>query len=1433
MNKVFHVGIDIGSTTVKVVILNNEKTVVYSRYERHYADIKNKLFEILQDATEILREAPLTVSATGSGGMNIAKAMGVTFTQEVIASTKALKLYYPQTDVAIELGGEDAKIIYLTDGVDQRMNGTCAGGTGSFIDQMAALLNVDAAGLNELAKNHQVIYPIAARCGVFAKTDVQPLLNEGVAKEDIAISVLQAVVIQTISGLACGRPIRGNVAFLGGPLYFLSELRTRFIETLQLEPHQVIFPDNSQLFVALGAAISSVDAQTVTFDEIIERLSLCGDNFAEETKRLEALFSSSEEYEEFKLRHQKAGTVERKNLADFKGDCFLGIDAGSTTTKAALIDAEGALLYSYYVSNEGSPLKSTLKILRELYELMPEGARIANSTVTGYGEGLLKAALKVDIGEIETVSHYKAAKFFCPDVDFILDIGGQDMKCLQIKDGVVENILLNEACSSGCGSFLDTFASSLDMTIEEFAHSALSASSPVDLGSRCTVFMNSRVKQAQKEGASVGDISAGLSYSVIKNALFKVIKIRDPKEMGQHLVVQGGTFYNDAVLRCFELLSGREAIRPDIAGIMGAFGAALIALERYEEGYDSSLLSAENLADFTFDTNVTRCRVCPNSCLLTINKFSNGMRFISGNRCERGAGQDRNKEGLPNLFHYKYRRLFSYQPLKEEEAKRGVVGLPRALNMYENYPFGFTFFTELGFRVELSDNSSNKIYEKGIETIPSESVCFPAKLVHGHVMSLIEKGIKFIFYPSIIYEQKEQEEADNNYNCPIVISYPEVIRNNVDEVRDEGIVYKNPFLPYTNKARMAKRLAEELKDFQISKAEVKQALEKAYREQDAFKEDIQRAGVEALASIRQKGQKGIVLSGRPYHLDPLINHGIPEMINSLGLAVFTEDSVSHLGEVERPLRVVDQWAYHSRLYAAANFVAKEKDLELVQLNSFGCGLDAITTDQVQEILNNHSRIYTTLKIDEVNNLGPARIRLRSLKAIMLEREKSGYVAKKIAGPFKRVIFTKEMRKKHTILAPEMSPIHFQFVEEAINLSGYNLVVLPYENSNAVDIGLKYVNNDACYPAIIVVGQLLEALQSGDYDPDNSSVVITQTGGGCRATNYIGLLRKALKDAGFGQVPVISINTKGLEENPGFSYSLGLLHRVTMGTVYGDLLMNVLYRVRPYEKVPGSANALYEKWVDICKASLKKASIREYKKNIKAIVRDFDKLPINDVVKPKVGLVGEILVKFHPLANNNVVNIVEAEGGEAVMPGLIDFFTYSAYDSHYKYQYLDGSKKSQVLGLLVIKLLDIYRTTLRRALEKSQRFQAPVSIMEIAEGASKVMSLGHHTGEGWFLTGEMIELIESGVKNIICMQPFACLPNHVTGKGMMKELKRVYPGTNIVAVDYDPGASEVNQLNRIKLMMSTAFENIPGMTSCQKKSSAHRDIGAAGNVASFF
>jgi predicted CoA-substrate-specific enzyme activase len=1412
----YKIGLDIGSTTVKIAVLNNENSIIYSKYERHFSDIRSTIITLIKECYEVLGDVNCRINLTGSGGLSVSKWLNLGFVQEVIACSKTVETIIPQTDVVIELGGEDAKITYFKGGIEQRMNGSCAGGTGAFIDQMAVLLNTDALGLNEQAKDYTVLYPIASRCGVFAKTDVQPLINEGAKKSDIAASIFQAVVNQTISGLACGKPIRGNVAFLGGPLFFLSELRKRFIETLNLEGDQVIAPENSQLFVAMGAALLAQKEKNTSLKRVVEKISDISNIKDDTEQRLEPLFKHEEDYKKFKDRHDKS-VVKRAEIKDYKGQAFLGIDAGSTTTKVSLINDKSELLYSYYGSNEGNPLTKVVEIIKDLYEKLPEDVEIVNSTVTGYGEALIKAALHIDIGEIETIAHYKAADYFLPGVDFILDIGGQDMKCLKIKNGAIDSILLNEACSSGCGSFIESFAKSLDMKIEDFAKEALSSKAPVDLGSRCTVFMNSRVKQSQKEGADISDISAGLSYSVIKNALFKVIKLRDEKDIGKKVIVQGGTFYNEAVLRSFELISEREVIRPDISGLMGAFGCALIAKERYVEGTKSSLLARDKIDEFEMKTSLGRCGKCGNNCLLTINKFSTDEEYVSGNRCERGLGIEKPKEDkLPNLYEYKYKRTFNYKALKAEEAKRGVIGIPRVLNMYENYPFWFTLLTSLGFSVKLSAHSNKKIYELGIETIPSESACYPAKIVHGHIINLINMGIENIFYPCISYEKHEFKDAQNNYNCPMVISYPEAIKNNMDELKDNNINFMQPFLSLDNEKELAKRIVEEFKIFNVTLKEAKLAVDKASLERDAFKKDIQNKGEEVIDYLRKNNKKGIVLSGRPYHIDPEINHGIPDIISSFDMAVLTEDSVSHLGELKDKLRVVDQWMYHSRLYRAAAFVAEEPCLDIIQLNSFGCGLDAVTTDQVSEIIASKGKLYTVLKIDEGNNLGAAKIRIRSLKAAMDERERKNYkpIEEKIV--YMNPVFTPEMRKTHTILCPQMSPIHFELIETAVRESGYNIAVLPSMDMKAVDEGLKYVNNDACYPSIIVIGQMIEALKSGKYDVNNTSVIISQTGGGCRATNYIGFLKMALKQAGFEQVPVISMNTVGLEAQPGFKITPKLIHKVIMALIYGDLFMRVLYRTRPYEKYKESANELHNKWNEKAKSNLISGSKRQFNKNIKEIISDFDNLPLLNIKKPKVGVVGEILVKFHPTANNDIVGILENEGVEAVVPDLLDFFFYSAMDADFQAKFLARSKISMNLSNMAIMYMETYRKTMKKYLEKSNRFSKPKHIKELANMASPILSLGNQTGEGWFLTAEMIELIESGATNITCLQPFGCLPNHVTGKGMIKTLKERYPSSNIVAIDYDPGASNVNQLNRIKLMLSVAFKNLEEETTMHKE-----------------
>ena len=1456
-------GIDVGSTTVKLAVIDDNDHLVYANYERHHTDVRATAKELFARAQRVIGDTPMRVSITGSGGMLLAKWLDLEFVQEVIASKRAVETLIPQTDCAIELGGEDAKIIYFDNGIEQRMNGTCAGGTGAFIDQMASLLHTDASGLNELAKGATQIHPIASRCGVFAKSDVQPLLNEGAAPADVAASIFQAVANQTVSGLACGHPIRGYVAFLGGPLQYLSELRHRFYVTLNLDEEHIIVPENAHLFVATGAALAGESDKYITFAEAIRLLEDLKDTQGSEVARLDPLFSTEEDYQEFKARHDQQ-VVPKGDLTSYHGRVFIGIDAGSTTMKAAVVGEDGELLYTWYGNNNGDILGTARTITDDIYDKMPADCTIGHVTTTGYGEQILIEALRADSGEIETVAHLRGAKAFIPDVEFILDIGGQDMKCLQVKDGVIEHIMLNEACSSGCGSFIESFAVSMNMSVQEFAEAAVHATSPVDLGSRCTVFMNSRVKQAQKEGATIGDVAAGLSYSVIKNALFKVIKLRDFDEIGKYCVVQGGTFMSDATLRAFELLTGRDVIRPDVAGCMGAYGAALLARDRAGETGTSGLLSREKIDNLQVKHTNVHCGHCSNNCLLTINDFGEGHRFITGNRCEKGAGAGkRSKNDAPNLFEYKNKLLFDRPVLSEEEATRGTVGIPRALNMYENYPFWHAFFTKLGFRVVLSDQTNGKTYEAGIESMPSESVCYPAKLSHGHIMNLIAKDPDFIWMPCIRWERKEDEGATNHYNCPIVMSYPQALELNVDELGEGSKVeFLDPFIPYDKKSELKRRLYEliseqrekdaaegrgRVRGAHITRAEIDEAVNAAWQADVDFHNAMHRKGDEALRWIEEHDAHGIVLAGRPYHNDPEINHAIPELVHSFGFAVLTEDSVAHKMLPERPIRVVDQWMFHSRLYRAARFVATRNDLDLIQLFSFGCGLDALTTDEVQEILEASGKIYTMLKVDQVSNLGAARIRIRSLMAALKEQREelerkstAGQICEaapegvlcadgtperarkdepgrvpvyreSASAAFKKVRYTKEMQDAgYTILAPQMSPIHFELVEELLKNEGFNAVLLPSVDQGAVDMGLKYVNNDICYPSILVTGQIMEAVLSGKYDLSRTAVLITQTGGGCRATNYIALIRKALRDSGHPEVPVISLTAaSGLDEdNSGFNiFKPELLVKALYALLYGDLIMQLLYRVRPYEAEAGAADALYDRMMAEAKGVLLSASRRSFYGLCQRTVDAFEALPlVNDRSKPRVGVVGEILVKFHPTANNQVVRVIEQEGCEANVPGLVDFFLFGMTNAINMKDELGTKATSRFTHKAGIKLIEGFREPINKMLEASTRFEPYPSVWELAEKAGQVLSLCNTMGEGWLLTAEMCDLIETGTPNIVCCSPFACLPNHVVGKAVIKRLREMHPESNIVAVDYDPGASEVNQLNRIKLMISVAKEN---------------------------
>ena len=1675
--KPLRVGLDIGSTTVKAVVLDQSDSLgdtLFSDYRRHHANVRATVAGLLVDIHKKLvdlgrGDEPIRLSITGSGGLALADNLHVPFIQEVIAETEAIDKEYPQADVIIELGGEDAKITYLKPTPEQRMNGSCAGGTGAFIDQMSTLLDTDAAGLNEMAKSYENLYPIASRCGVFAKTDLQPLINDGAAKPDLAASIFTAVATQTIAGLASGRPIHGTVIFLGGPLFFMSELRAAFQRALEGKVDEFIVPTDAHLYVAYGSALQAdTDSddqghhfEAYTCDEILKRLDELK-NLPSNTPTMPPLFPTEADREDFNKRHHKEhihiGTLEGAH-----GPHFLGIDAGSTTIKATLVNDDREIVWSSYANNEGSPLTAAINIVKKIQSELPEGAWIARSCATGYGEGLITTGLHLDEGVVETMAHYRGAEMVSPGVTAVIDIGGQDMKYLAITDGVIDSIAVNEACSSGCGSFLQTFAMSMGLTIQEFTQKALASTHPVDLGSRCTVFMNSSVKQAQKEGASIEDIAAGLCYSVVRNALYKVIKLRDSGELGDTVVVQGGTFLNDAVLRAFELLTEREVTRPNIAGLMGAFGAALTARMHYEDIADddnahvgadgrsvdaaaaeesaagdepnaaahageivvdgvrhtvSSILTGEALNEMSMTTERDVCKLCQNHCKLTITTFSDGSRFVTGNRCERGGDAKKKRSDRPNLYDYKYKRCFAYRRLTDKNATRGEIGIPRALNMYENYPFWFTLLTSLGFKVMISGRSSHELFETGIELIASENICYPAKLVHGHIKWLLNKGMKTIFYPCVSYEDNLVPNTDNHYNCPVVANYPLVVGANMPELRDPDVRYMHPYFNLANHELMVDRIVEEFAWASVSREEAETAVKAAYAEDKVFKHDVQQEGLKALAYMKEHDCRGIVLAGRPYHIDPEINHGIPETICALGMVVLSEDSICELQPGEKldltdflsegeedprkknangfrhvddrkvtvnrmPLRVTNQWAYHSRLYAAAHFVASYPGLELVQLNSFGCGLDAITTDQVAEILADKADVYTLLKIDEVSNLGAAKIRLRSLKAAVEEREankarmakaalatsdesgsaesdaprnaahaaaqaaarkaqeqaesdlataqaalaeaqaavaaaeakvkaadrpvdaadagsdaaapanapkstgfrktgskaptpgrqvlldatmaanpkltkamrdaskraakrdiadvrlaalgdgttndaanaksksaksKSGHNNATMSRYAHREKFVKDMKKDYTIVAPQMSPIHFSLVESVIRSGGYKFDILKHASREDVETGLKYVNNDACYPAIMVIGQLIDAILEGKYDPDKVCLAITQTGGMCRATNYFGLIRKALIDAGYPQIPVIAISTQGLEDNPGFKVTPALLHRTVKALILGDLLMKCLYRVRPYEVEKGAANRLYEQWDVIVREALEhhgfsktaaktpwlKRRYLPYPVLAREIVKSFDALPLKDVPrKVRVGVVGEILVKYQPDANNHVVDVIESQDCEAVVPGIMEFMTTRPYITDWNEKYL-GTGGNKTLYALMRWSLDRYNAPIKAAIATSHgKFKQDDPMPELVEKAAEVTSIGVQAGEGWLLTAEILELIEQGCPNVICAQPFACLPNHVTGRGMFGKIRRLHPEANIVSIDYDPGASEANQLNRIKLMIAAA------------------------------
>lgn len=1333
------IGIDLGSTTVKYALLSESGVLLSHDYVRHGSAVKQTLEKVLRALALRTHDAPVHVLFSGSGALGLADALGAGFVQEVIAASRYLKHRAPDLDTAIELGGEDAKLLYLSNGVELRMNEACAGGTGAFIDQMASLLDVDAAGLNKLASEAQISHPMASRCGVFAKTDLVALLNGGVPKSEVARSVLDAVAEQTVSGLACGRPVRGKIAFLGGPLTFLSELRAAFERRLSSTGTTFASFCDAHCAVAIGAALEGIDPASRahrsrvwhSIDDLVREIL-----FAAPENRgsgLPPLFKNPAEREAFTERHRRE-CVERSPIENAEGDLFLGADLGSTTVKGVVLDAQGRLLYSWYEQNEGQPLERLYRAVKALLSVVPSKAHIRQACTTGYGADLARAALGAAFSEVETLAHERAAAAFEPNVSYVIDIGGQDMKCLEVEHGLIRSVKLNEACSSGCGSFLQTFAKQLSLTLPQFVEAALASKEPCDLGTRCTVFMNSKVRQAQRDGASLEDIAAGLCRSIVRNALYKVLRIHDPAELGEHVVVQGGTFLNDAVLRAFEEQIGRPVIRPDIAGLMGAYGAALIAMERSSAAVPEIDLDPAKLDAGKVIQRELLCRGCGNHCRLTMNRFPSGDKFFSGNRCDfaqKSAGAGRRKKA--SFIDWKLERLFAGEPLPLEAAAMGVVGIPRALNTYEHCPYWFKLFSCLGFRVELSRPSDHALASSASETVPSQSLCFPAKLAHGHAADLARKGIADIWMPCV-----------------------------------------------------------------------------------------------PLEGPRHSGEPLIVLAGRPYHLDPLINHGLPALIESMGAEVVTEDAVAHLAAVPSDIEVVNQWTFHSRLYRAAALVRESRSAELVQLMSFGCGIDAVTSEQIERLLAQRGRIATTLKIDEGDTLGAARIRLKSLLAALADRRRSDQkaAAESLEDMTKRTdtpVPLGKMLADRVIYAPQMAPIHFPVICAALGAVGWRVELLPEVRPQAIEEGLKHVNNDACYPAIVVIGQLLDALKTHAIDPDHSALLLAQTCGPCRATNYPTLLRWALKDLHMERVPVVCLSGGSIEGAQTLNVGLGGLKRLMLATLYGDMLQRLSLHVRSHELEPGDAQRLVERWTARAAQAAAAGDARRFADDARAMVRDFFAVPMDGTEKIRVGIVGEILLKYHPAANLGIVQEIIDEGAEPVLGDLAAFFLYCLYDHINQAKAFGGPRLKAMGAWLMIRWFEHLRGIMRKALDGT-----PVAgVSTLAEDLERIdglVSAGQEAGEGWLLTAEMVEFIHSGTPNVVCLQPFGCLPNHVTGKGVIRRLREENPLANICAIDFEAGTSKTNVSNRLKLFLAQARENFErGIAVDEPVPTAHRII----------
>lgn len=1396
--QMLRIGLDVGSTTAKGVVTDAQGNVLYSMYERHQADVKRIVTRFFSNVGQRFGDSGFQIALTGSVGMGIAERLGLPFVQEVIAATGYVRAEHPDISTIIDIGGEDAKIVYLraNGNSDLRMNGNCAGGTGAFIDQMALLLGVDPEGLDKLASEAGHRYPIASRCGVFSKTDVQNLMSKNVGKADIAASIFHAVAVQTVVTLSHGCEIAPKVLFCGGPLTFIPSLQRAFVEYLGLKPGEYIVPENGNMVPALGAALCASGEALFGAGDLIGMMERYGAGNFEVSGRLAPIFASEGEYSGWK-RDKENNPVMTAPLEKHSGGAWLGIDSGSTTTKIVVTDERDRVIFSHYAPNDGNPVLAVREGLVLLGDKCSEAGvsiDLCGSCVTGYGEDLIKAAFGLDCGIIETIAHYLAARKLDPQVSFILDIGGQDMKAIFVENGVLNRMEINEACSSGCGSFIETFARSLDYGLGEFAREACLAQAPCDLGTRCTVFMNSKVKQMLREGASVGDIAAGLSYSVVKNCLYKVLKLKKSSELGGHIVVQGGAMRNDSVVRALEVLTGVNVSRSTMPELMGAYGCALHARESVSRARPLAPTSLLDMAGYT--ARQMQCHGCENVCYVHQYKFDNGNVYYSGNKCEKVfSNRGETAQKGRNMSAEKYSMLFD-RTIPSFGGARLTLGIPRVLNMFENYPFWSTLFAMCGIDTVLSSPSTFGKYEQGVHSVMSDNICFPAKLVHSHIYDLAGRGVDRIFFPYVVFEKREGSHSRNSFNCPIVSGYSEVVKSAIEP----SVPVDSPVITFKDRRQAGICCSRYLQTLGIEKSTILRAMKAAWQAQEEFERGIREKNIMAFEESRAAGKLTILLAGRPYHTDPLIQHKLSEMIAQMGATVVTEDIVrGDQTDMRGEAHLVSQWAYVNRILTAARWVAEEGgDVHYVQMTSFGCGPDAFLLDEVKTILGRRGKSLTLLKIDDVNNIGSIKLRVRSV----VESLRYGSAPGREAEPFVTTKeFTKEERRR-TILIPYFTDYISPLVPSIFELAGYRVEALPESDAASVDFGLMYANNEVCYPATLVVGDLLKALDSGRYDPDDTAVIITQTGGQCRASNYIALIKKGITDAGYAQVPVLSMAFgRGLmNEQSGFTIPWAKIMPIALAAIlFGDCISKFYYASAVREREEGAAMRLRQHYLDRCKEAIAGGKAGAIYDLLGEAAQAFDAI-VEPKQLPKVGVVGEIYLKFNSFAHKRVVSWLVEQGIEVAPPILTDFFVQTFVNRKVKKStHVVRSSVPEFLPDLAYSLIWSRIKKVNGICSRFRYFTPFHDIFETAERGARIVTLSAQFGEGWLLPAEVASYAEQGVNNVISLQPFGCIANHIVSKGVEKKIKKLYPQMNLLSLDFDGGVSDVNVTNRLMLM----------------------------------